>query len=91
MAGHDHNLQHLQSQQAGTVLDQFVIGAGNMADPRKGSADQVPAGASKFFWGNTLLMGGFGYVEVDSSHMTVKIVDALGRILYTTLISPRQL
>ncbi|CAF0752071.1 unnamed protein product [Adineta ricciae] len=89
ICGHDHNLQHLAEDSDGSHMDYFVVGAGNIVENSQKHAAAVPAGSLKYFWGTGLLLGGFSMVEVNSSQMTLSLVEHTQRTLYQAVLKPR--
>ena len=70
-------------------MDYFVIGAGNIVEDSRKHASDVPAGSLKYFWGDGVLLGGFGLIEVNTTQMTVSLIEHTERTLYQTVLKPR--
>ena len=73
----------------GSHMDYFVVGAGNIVENSQKHAAAVPTGSLKYFWGTGLLLGGFSMVEVNSSQMTLSLVEHTQRTLYQAVLKPR--
>jgi acid phosphatase len=74
--GHDHDLQHLQAGK----INLFCSGAGSKVRETKSTAH------TKFSLGNT---PGFMTVALAAEQMDVRMLDAQGRMLYTTTVPRR--
>ncbi|XP_025109580.1 tartrate-resistant acid phosphatase type 5-like [Pomacea canaliculata] len=90
MCGHDHNLQHLQTAEAGITLDFILSGSANFIDESMAHETAVPPGSLKFHWADITKLGGFVYAEATSKNMTITYMEANGKILYKTTVFPRK-
>ena len=68
----------------------FVIGSGNFVRDDTSHHHSIPHNSLKFYWADTSVMGGFAHVSVTPDEMTVNIVNADGKVLYTKEIYPRK-
>lgn len=70
-------------------MNYFVVGAANFISKSHAHEQAVPAGSLKFFWGDSLVYGGFGVIEVNSTQMNFAFIDHLERSLYQVTMQPR--
>ncbi|KAK6179462.1 hypothetical protein SNE40_011817 [Patella caerulea] len=91
MCGHDHNLQHLRTENEGIPLDFILSGAANFIDPSVEHVQAVPKGSSLFHWADLSALGGFVFTEVTANNMTFNYIDASGKMLHQTSLLPRKL
>lgn len=89
-SGHDHNLQHLQTSKGNQKMNYFVVGAANYAENSDKHKGDVPAGSSKFFWGDLIKLGGFAYIETTETSMTLTFIDGDRKELYKQVMFPRK-
>jgi hypothetical protein len=73
----------------GVHMNYFVVGAANFIDPSREHAQDVPAGALKYFWAGSTMYGGFGLVEVNNTHMSLSFIDHSEQTLYQAVMTPR--
>lgn len=73
----------------GTQVDYFVVGAADVVQDSHAHADEVPAGVLKYFWGDGLLLGGFGMMEVNTTQMIFSFIKHTEHTLYQTTLKPR--
>ena len=73
----------------GTHLDYFVVGAANFISDSHDYAKDVPPNSLKFFWGGSVVFGGFGLIEVDNAQMNFSFIDRSEKTLYQTIMKPR--
>ena len=73
----------------GVTMNYFVVGAANFIDPSQEHAKDVPADSLKFFWAGSQVYGGFGLVEVNSTHLSLSFIDHSEQTLYQTVMTPR--
>ncbi|KAL5015749.1 hypothetical protein ScPMuIL_005338 [Solemya velum] len=91
LSGHDHNLQHLQTESSGKEMNFFVIGSGNFIENSKIHLHDVPVNSSKFFFAEYAALGGFSAVHVTSSVITFQIIDGVGNQVYKYQLPPRKI
>ena len=72
-------------------MDYYLSGAANFIDPSEAHRENVPKDSSKFYWGNFLSLGAFGYVEADNKQMNFTFIEANGKLLYQNYMYPRKL
>jgi hypothetical protein len=70
-------------------MNYFVVGAANFIDSSRAHVNDVPADSLKFHWSNSLVYGGFGLVEVNTSQLVFSFIDHNEHTLYQTMIKPR--
>lgn len=90
LAGHDHNLQHIQTTKGGQILDHFIVGAGNFVDKSQAHLSSIPKQDLKFIFADLMYLGGFSYFEVTDSEMRVKIIDGVGVVRHEHTMKPRK-
>ncbi|XP_052778205.1 tartrate-resistant acid phosphatase type 5-like [Mya arenaria] len=90
LSGHDHNLQHINSQENGKTVDYFVTGAGNFVDASEAHKSDIPSGTLKYHWAEIKELGGFSYLEVTPNNMTMTFVNGRRTPLYTYTLFPRK-
>ncbi len=73
----------------GTLLNYFVVGAANFISNNHDHAKDVPPNSLKFFWGGSVVFGGFGLIEVNSTQLNFSFIDRSEKTLYQTSIKPR--
>lgn len=73
----------------GTLLNYFVVGAANFISNNHDHAKDVPPDALKFFWGGSVVFGGFGLIEVNNTQLNFSFIDRSEKTLYQTSIKPR--
>ena len=81
--------QHLVDDLDETRLNYFVVGAANFIENSRAHAQDVPAGSLKFFWAGSVVFGGFGLIEVNSTQMNFAFIDRSEKTLYQTTMQPR--
>ncbi|XP_045156966.2 tartrate-resistant acid phosphatase type 5-like [Mercenaria mercenaria] len=90
LAGHDHQLQHIQMSTEGQTMDYFNVGAANFVDKSQAHLTSVPRENLKFIFADLMYLGGFSYFEVSDSAMKVKFIDGVGFVRYEHEIKPRK-
>lgn len=70
-------------------MDYFVVGAGNIVENSHKHASNVPVDSLKYFWGEGILLGGFGLIEVDNTQMTFSFIEHTEKTLYQKVLKPR--
>jgi len=73
----------------GTLLNYFVVGAANFISNNHDHAKDVPPNSLKFFWGGSVVFGGFGLIEVNNTQLNFSFIDRSEKTLYQTSIKPR--
>lgn len=117
LSGHDHNLQHIQTNARNWTTEYLVVGAANFIEDSQIHLNTIPSkfgntisltlcnterrlcnafpfcssveGSLKYYWADTLKLGGFGVFQVDRDVMTFRFVDAqTGQALHGLSIEP---
>ncbi|GAV05409.1 hypothetical protein RvY_15549 [Ramazzottius varieornatus] len=89
LSGHDHNLQHIQTSAKNWTTEYLVVGAANFIEDSQIHLSTIPKGSLKYYWADTLKLGGFGVFQVDRDVMTFRFVDAqTGQALHGLSIEP---
>nr|XP_002121342.3 tartrate-resistant acid phosphatase type 5-like [Ciona intestinalis] len=90
IAGHEHNLQHLQDSRENSNVEYFVVGCSNFVSPRFPNAD-APQFNTNFAWAEMTDLGGcYGRVEVTSTSMKMVFVQGRdGADIYSYDVPPR--
>ncbi|UJR16222.1 hypothetical protein I4U23_003132 [Adineta vaga] len=89
LCGHDHNLQHLVDDMDESHLNYFVVGAANFISNNHDHTKDVPVDSLKFFWGGSIVFGGFGLIQVDNIQLNFSFIDRSEKTLYQTTLKPR--
>lgn len=89
LAGHDHNLQHIQTNKGDQNMNYFITGSGAYVNDEQTHINSVPENSLKFFFGNFHKLGGFSFIDVSAVAMTFKFIDSNGRVLYEHQMRPR--
>lgn len=71
-------------------MDFILSGAANFVDESTEHMNNVPPNSLKFHWAEITKLGGFVYAEATVTNMTVTYIEASGKLLYQTVISPRK-
>uniref|UniRef100_H2ZDE1 Tartrate-resistant acid phosphatase type 5 n=1 Tax=Ciona savignyi TaxID=51511 RepID=H2ZDE1_CIOSA len=90
LAGHEHNLQHLQDATEVSDVQYFVVGCSNFVSPRFVNADAAEF-TTNFAWAEMEdLAGCFGRVEVSATSMKMVFIQARdGSEIYSYDVLPR--
>ncbi|XP_060555171.1 tartrate-resistant acid phosphatase type 5-like isoform X2 [Ruditapes philippinarum] len=90
MAGHDHQLQHIQMNKEGQTMDYFNVGAGNFVDKSQAHISSIPPENLKFFFADLMYFGGFSFFEVTDTEMKIRFIDGVGNVRHEHVIKPRE-
>lgn len=91
MCGHDHNLQHINTNYLNSTVDYLLIGASNFVDNSTDHMNSIPEGSLKFHWADSkqVVNGGFGLTKINRNNMTVTYFESNGNELHQAVILPR--
>lgn len=88
ISGHEHNLQHIQMEKDGKVINYFITGASSTVSDMYNHWHTIPFYSLKYHFARTDL-GGFTYFEVSDSVMKVKFINGKGFVTYEYDLQPR--
>lgn len=88
---HTFIFQHLEYTSDDVTVNYIVSGSANFVEASLAHKDAVPADSLKFYWADTLSLGGFTYVDVSKSNMTVHYLRADGTELHQAVMQPRKI
>ncbi|XP_066912316.1 tartrate-resistant acid phosphatase type 5-like [Clytia hemisphaerica] len=85
--GHDHNLQHIKEDSSD--VHYFTIGCANFIEDSKKHKDSIPKGSLQFYWAESSRKGGFAFVDVTDTEMSLTMIDSMGAPIHQQSIKPR--
>ena len=103
MIGHDHNLQHISENYLNHTVQYFVSGAANLNTISRKNKNKIPEDSLKYVWnhGGFVIYGGLALVKANEKEMQIQFIRSTklgifsikkqGKVLYETIIKPRQI
>ncbi|XP_045157761.2 tartrate-resistant acid phosphatase type 5-like [Mercenaria mercenaria] len=86
LSGHDHNIQHIQTNRGEERMNYFIIGSGSYTITKQLNLGRVPGNSLKFFFAEH---GGFALFDVSDTRMKINFIDSKGIVRYEYSLRPR--